>query len=110
MSRRKSELKLTKEEKQKLEEIVNASTSAQRELFRARIILQCAQGYDNTEVAEKLNTSANTVGMWRRRYVCEGISGLEDAVGRGRKAFLSLEKVKKVIEEAVKPPPGRTHW
>jgi DNA-binding NarL/FixJ family response regulator len=23
--------------------------------------LQCAQGYDNTEVAEKLNTSANTV-------------------------------------------------
>jgi len=110
MSRPKQLIRVTTEEKQELEEIVDAKTSTQRELFRAKIILQCAKGLDNTEVAERLRTSANTVGMWRRRFVCEGMLGLTDAAGRGRKSFLELAKVKKVIDEAVKPPSGRSHW
>ena len=81
MSRPKQLIRVTTEEKQELEEIVDAKTSTQRELFRAKIILQCAKGLDNTEVAERLRTSANTVGMWRRRFVCEGMLGLTDAAG-----------------------------
>jgi transposase len=110
MTRPKQELKIKEEEKLVLEELVRAKTSTQREVFRAKIILQCSEGFDNTEVAEGLQTSVNTVGMWRRRFICEGLSGLVDAPGRGRKIYLSTDKLKKVIDEAVIPPKGRSHW
>ena len=36
---------------------------------RARIILACAQGLTNTEVAQRLDVSLSAVGKWRRRFL-----------------------------------------
>ena len=35
---------------------------------RARIVLLCAEGLDNTTVAERVGVSRQTVGKWRERF------------------------------------------
>ncbi|MCP1838389.1 transposase [Bradyrhizobium sp. USDA 4524] len=46
--------------------------------MRARIILACAEGSQNKEVAAKLGVIETTVGKWRRRFVQERVEGLRD--------------------------------
>ena len=52
--------------------------SAQALALRSRIILACAEGHKNTQVAKKERTTNATVGKWRQRYVDNGIDGLMD--------------------------------
>ncbi|MBJ7537088.1 helix-turn-helix domain-containing protein [Marinomonas sp. C1424] len=44
-------------------------SSSQALAFRARIILECAQGRSNTVVAERLSTSNQTVCKRRSRFL-----------------------------------------
>ena len=37
--------------------------------LRSRIVLRCAEGLDNDEVAEQLGINEKTVSKWRRRFV-----------------------------------------
>lgn len=52
--------------------------------MRARIILRLAKGMTHKEVAEELQTSAQTVSLWSRRYRDGSIAGLADAPRSGR--------------------------
>ena len=45
---------------------------------RARIVLACATGLDNTTVARKLRMSQPTVGRWRQRFIDKRLDGLLD--------------------------------
>jgi hypothetical protein len=45
---------------------------------RSRIVLACASGLTNMEVAEQERVSAATVGKWRGRFVRERLDGLVD--------------------------------
>ena len=45
--------------------IVNAKTSSQREVFRARIILGLARGSSHQEIAEEQSVSLLAIGRWR---------------------------------------------
>jgi len=51
---------------------------------RAAIILACADGLSNSEVARRENTSPSTVARWRRAFCADGITGLRDAPRSGR--------------------------
>jgi transposase len=57
---------------------------AQRLVFRARIILCCADGLAHREIKRRLHTSVDTVICWRKRYEQEGIDGLQDRPRPGR--------------------------
>ena len=57
--RPKASLTLSDDERQKLETWANRPKSAQRLATRARIVLACAEGLDNKEVAARLHI--NTV-------------------------------------------------
>ena len=46
--------------------------------LRARIILACAQGASNSEVARSLRITKQTVGKWRSRFVQQRLDGLLD--------------------------------
>lgn len=50
------------------------------------------------------------VSKWTARYRRDGIDGLKDKPGRGRKPHLAVEQVEKVITEVSKPPKGRERW
>jgi hypothetical protein len=45
--------------------------------MRARIVLECAEGRLNGDVARDLGVSIQMVGRWRRRFVQERLRGLE---------------------------------
>lgn len=57
-----------------------------------------------------MGVSLNTVSLWSKRFDEKGLKGLSDAPGRGRKACLAPEKIRKVITEVTQPPPGRKKW
>ncbi len=46
--------------------------------LRSRLILDCAGGHSDVEVAAKHRTTSQTVGKWRRRFLCERLAGLGD--------------------------------
>ena len=78
--------------------------------LRARIILARADGSKEEDVAAKIGVSLNTVSLWSKRFEEEGLAGLVDKAGRGRKAFLSVDKVRQAITTVTQPPPGRQRW
>ena len=55
------------------------ATSSQALALRARIVLRCADGGANGEVADELGVNRATVGKWRQRFVDLGLDGLADA-------------------------------
>jgi DNA-binding GntR family transcriptional regulator/transposase-like protein len=52
--------------------------------LRSRIVLACAEGLTNAEIAQRLRVSPTTVAKWRDRYVRRGVAGLRDAPRSGR--------------------------
>src|ERR1700680_1529365 len=81
--RPKANLELTETQRQELEAMARAGTSEKRMVFRARLILECATGADNVQVAKTLGTSLQTVTFWRGRFLREGMGGLAELARRG---------------------------
>lgn len=97
---------LSQEDQQELEQRASSLKMEQRMVLRAKIVLQSAAGKSNRAIAEGLQIGEHTVGKWRGRFAQEGLEGLEDAEGRGRKPGLAPEKVRQVLDQAVTKPPG----
>jgi winged helix-turn helix protein len=77
---------------------------------RARIVLMAADGVSNTDIAQRVGVSRQTVVSWRARYVCGGWAGLHDESRPGRPRVIDHDRI---ITETLKPPPKRlgvTHW
>jgi transposase len=109
--RRTSPLVLTEHEHAELEQIARRSRSARRAAFRAKIVLECAMGLRNTEVAKKLRTSNQTVGLWRRRFVEQRLEGLLDEPRPGRPREIGDERIEEVVTKTLESTPrGATHW
>jgi transposase len=60
---------------------------------RARIVLGCAAGQSNTEVARRLRAHRNTVALWRGRFVEFGLDGLLDEARPGQPRKITDAKV-----------------
>jgi transposase len=69
-----------------------------------------AEGQKEAEVAKMVGTSINTVSTWSKRFEQEGLQGLTDLPGRGRKAWLPAAKVRQVITQVTQPPRGKKNW
>jgi transposase len=95
-----------------LETWIAAGKTPQRLVLRAGIVLKAAAGTANHRIARDLKTTRPTVLLWRRRFQEGGTAALsEDAPGRGRKARISAEKVKQIVEATLHAkPPAATHW
>jgi transposase len=83
-----------------------------RVLLRIRIVLRAADGRNNREIAEELDTSAVTVGLWRRRYAHGGFAGVRsDASRSGGKRRLPPGLVRRLIETTLRTRlPGGGQW
>lgn len=104
-------IELTAEEEQELQRRVRAATSSQRDSLRAHIVLLRSEGHKQESVARKLGVSVACVCKWSRRFDQQGLEGLVDRPGRGRKSSLPLEKVEQIVVKATQPPPGgRQRW
>lgn len=111
MARPKQPLILTELERAELEQIARRARSARRHAFRAKIVLACATGISNTEVAKKLRTSNQTVGLWRRRFLERRLEGLLDEPRPGRPREIGDDAIEEVVTKTLESTPkGGTHW
>jgi transposase len=110
MSRPIQKLIVTDAQQHELKRVVNAATSAQRDILRARIILLKSSGLSQGDVAQKAGVKRCTVGKWCGRFAQDGIAGLRDAKGRGRKSSIEPATQEKIIAGAVKAPQHRSRW
>jgi hypothetical protein len=69
-------LKLTAQESNQLVEWTRRHKTSQALAQRARIILACAQGLDNSELARGCRVMRQTVGKWRSRFLELRLDGL----------------------------------
>ena len=104
-------LSLSEEEKETLEQWVRRPKTAQALAQRARIVLRCAEGKTNTDVAAELNLSKPTVGKWRSRFLERRLDGLVDEPRSGAPRRITDAEVERVVTLTLETTPAEaTHW
>jgi transposase len=109
--RPKFELVLSEADREDLVRYERGRTVSQALAQRARIVLRCAEGWNNKEVAAEVGLNRTTVGIWRRRFMRHGINGLSDSARPNVHRKLSDEKVEALVRLTLQTQPkGATHW
>ena len=109
--RPKALLELTAGERDQLLRWARRRSSAQALALRSRIVLGCADGLSNKEVAVREGVSQPTVGKWRSRFVEARLDGLVDDPRPGRPAVVTAEQVEDVVVATLESTPkNATHW
>ena len=109
--RPKAALELSHEERRELERLIQAGTSQQQAVLRARVVLLSAQGWTNGEVAQELDLCQHTVGKWRQRFVQYRMAGLGDAPRPKEALRVSDRDVARLLRLTLESKPkGSTHW
>lgn len=105
------ELVLTVEENNRLVEWTRRHKTSQALALRSRIILACAQGHANDEVARRLRVNHKTVGKWRSRFVERRLDGLVDEPRSGTPRKIDDARIERLIATTLNERPrGATHW
>jgi transposase len=109
--RPKQVLELTGEEREQLVRWERRRKSSQALALRSRIVLACAEGYPNTEVARRCGVSPPTVGKWRKRFCELQLDGLCDDPRPGRPPTITAQQVEEVLVATLESTPeNATHW
>ena len=109
--RPKAELVLSEDERATLERWARRRTSAQALALRCRVVLACADGKANQEVARQDGVHQATVGKWRARFVSQRLDGLHDEPRPGAPRTISDADVERVIVQTLENSPrDATHW
>jgi transposase len=88
-----------------------AQKTAQRMALRARIVLKCATGMLNQNVAGELQLDVHTVGKWRERFRTSRLEGLADEPRPGAPRQITDQQVEEVITRTLEKRPAQgTHW
>jgi transposase len=105
------EVELTDDERDTLERWARRPKSAQSLALRCRIVLECATGATNGEVAEVLGVHPATVSKWRRRFAVNRLDGLHDEPRPGVPRSITDDDVESIIVKTLEGTPiDATHW
>jgi transposase len=105
------ELALTDDERATLQRWTRRAKSSQALALRCRIVLACASGASNAEVATQLRVSRPTVTKWRSRFVARRLEGLADEPRPGAARTITDEQVEQVLVMTLETTPkDATHW
>jgi len=78
---------------------------------RMRIVLLLDEGASYNDIKEKLDTTAPTISLWKRRYREEGLVGLATFhPGQPPHKLTPRLRAKILAKTQQAPPDGSTHW
>jgi transposase len=104
-------LVLSDAERTELMSLAARRNTAQALALRARIVLRCATGRQNKQVAADLQIDQTTVGKWRRRFAEHRIDGLRDEPRSGTPRTIDDARIEAVIVRTLESVPAdATHW
>ena len=105
-------LSVSSAQRKVLEKVARSTTAAHREVLRARVLLDCADGVGNKTAAARHGVTAVTVRAWRTAFDADGLTGWGKVkAGRGRKPVITEDKIAEIVELTTKTKPqGQTHW
>src|SRR5580704_2950339 len=110
MSKQTGKLVLSADEKEKLQRLIRAQNTSQGLAQRARVIELAAQGLGVRAIGRQVGMHFNQVAKWRRRYIRGGLGSLQDSPRSGRKGNLSTEVLRRIVDQATRPPQGWARW
>jgi hypothetical protein len=82
-------VELSPEQRGELERWLRCSTMRAGLVRRARAVLLVAQGHSISHVSRTVGMRRCHVATWAKRFSAQGIDGLQDRPGRGRKPSFS---------------------
>lgn len=99
-------------DRERLERLIRDRNTAQKVVWRARIVLLASDGKTAEGIAAAVSKSLLTVRRWRRRFVGKGVEGLlKDATRPSRVKPLTAEKIAQVVHMTLhEKPPKATQW
>ena len=86
-------IELSPEEKTILSKWSRGRSTPARLVLRAKVVLLAAEGVQSREIALRLKTSRQTVGLWRSRFAARRCAGIEKDAPRGGRHPRKREKV-----------------
>jgi transposase len=109
--RKLAELTLSDQERTTLEQWERRRKTCQALALRSRIILACASGLSNKEVAAQTKVTIQTVGKWRGRFIKSRLDGLLDEPRPGAPRKITDQQVEATVTKTLESkPPNATHW
>jgi transposase len=111
MSYKPTPIALKLEDRLTLESRIRSSTTEQRNVVRARIILLAGDGMGTNAIAKELEIRPATVTKWRLRFARLGMEGIKDAPRPGQPRRYIADDERRVLEMLDEPAPsGYAKW
>ena len=112
-------VRLSEEERKRLEELVHTGKRSAQQIMKARILLKAdagaaGEGWSDRRIVEALETSFSTVYRTRQQLVEDGIETVLQRKPRTtpaiRRIFDGEAEARLIALACSEPPPGRARW
>jgi transposase len=103
---------LTEQQRTTLESWARGRSIAARLVERARIVLLAVEGWQDSQIGERLALPRQKAARWRKRFLAFGLAGLEkDAPRPGRPVTITPNQIQDVLTRTTQTRPANaTHW
>src|ERR1035437_6785421 len=111
MSRQSAPYTISENDLIELQKRINNRSVPRKDYERAYMVVESSKGRQPSDIAKELMTYPNKVIEWRKAYLANGLTGLDDKHRSGRKVSYDLKFRDSVLKKVSDPPPkGYGRW